>query len=46
MFNDPNTHNATLVYFKVLEMGDFGQTALGMMATIKHSFKENKLTKL
>ena len=46
IFNDPDTHNPTLVYFQVLEMDDFGQTALGMMAAIKHSFKENKLTKL
>ena len=47
MFFDPDTHKPTLTtYSEVLEMDDFGKTALGMMVSIKHSFKENKLTKL
>ena len=46
MFVDPDTQKQTFVYFKVLKMDDFGQFTLGMMAAIKHSFKENKLTEL
>ena len=36
MFVDPDTRKPTLAFFKVIEMDDFGQTALGMMAAIKH----------
>lgn len=36
MFVDPDTHKPTLAFFKVIEIDDFGQTALGMMAAIKH----------
>ena len=46
MFADPDTYKPTLPYFEVIDMDDFGQIALGMMAAIKHSFKENKLTEL
>ena len=46
MLADPDTHKPTFEYLKVLEMDDFGQTTLGMMAAIKHSFKERKLTEL
>ena len=46
MFVDPDTHKATFEYFKVLEIDDFGQSTLGLMAAIKNSFKENKLTEL
>ena len=46
MFVDPDTHQPTLAYFEVFEIHDFFQTALEMMAAIKHSFKENKLTEL
>ena len=46
MFVDPDTHKPTFEYFKVLEIDDFGQTTLGLMAAIKNSFKGNKLTEL
>lgn len=36
MFVDSDTHKPTLAFFKVIEIDDFGQTALGMMAAIKH----------
>ena len=46
MFVNPDTNKPTFVYFEVLEIDDFGQTALRMMAAIKHCFKENKFTEL
>ena len=46
MFVDSDTNKPTFQYFKVLEIDDFGQTTLGLMAAIKNSFKENKLTEL
>ena len=46
MFVDPDTHKPKLIYFEVLQMDNFGQTALEMMAAVKHPFKENKHTKL
>ena len=46
MFVDPDTHKATFEYFKVLEIDDFGQSTLGLMAAIKNSFKERKRTEL
>lgn len=36
MFVDPDTHKPALAYSKVLEIDDFGQTALEMMAAVKH----------
>ena len=34
------------MYFEVLEMNNFSQTAPRMMVAIKHSFKENEHTTL
>ena len=41
MFVDSDTHKPTLAYFEVLEMGDYSQTAVEMMAGQTY-----KLTKL
>ena len=44
MYVDPDTHKPQLSFFEVLEMDEFDQTAVGVMASIKASFKRNKMS--